>query len=132
MRRSSKLLRRERKRRKPTSTVLMLLVRSLLENSNREPRKPFLKIRKLKMTCSEHPVLTLKPSELKRQRILEVLLKRFTFSRRTKTSNLVMRLLMKRMSTRTIAKMMRPVRLMRRLALMTTKTKLKVAKKMFK
>jgi len=60
------------------------------------------------------------------------LLKRFTFSRRTKTSNLVMRLLMKRMSTRTIAKMMRPVRLMRRLALMTTKTKLKVAKKMFK
>jgi len=76
--------------------------------------------------------LTLKPSELKRQRILEVLLKRFTFSRRTKTSNLVMRLLMKRMSTRTIAKMMRPVRLMRRLALMTTKTKLKVAKKMFK
>jgi len=76
--------------------------------------------------------LTLKPSELKRQRILEVLLKRFTFSRRTKTSNLVMRLLMKRMSTRTIAKMMRPVRLMRRLALMTTKTKQKVAKKMFK
>lgn len=76
--------------------------------------------------------MTLKPSELKRQRILEVLLKRFTFSRRTKTSNLVMRLLMKRMSTRTIAKMMRPVRLMRRLALMTTKTKLKVAKKMFK
>lgn len=76
--------------------------------------------------------MTLKPSELKRQRILEVLLKRFTFSRRTKTSNLVMRLLMKRMSTRTIAKMMRPVRLMRRLALMTTKTKQKVAKKMFK